>query len=473
MEYLKFDYTNTIGNSNDGRNFLSMKDIETIKERIHRAHEEIKKEKETKEELSFLDLPRAYSKTYGKTVFGDVLWGAKKLIDKKAKIIREQFSDYVQVAIGGSALGGIALCNALGNQPEPGGKNNKCNLHIPDNIDPVWLGDILDSINPETTFFNVISKSGGTVETLATFFVFYNALKKKVPARKLKENIGIMTNPGDGPLKALSKEEGFLLIPIPDSVHGRFSVLSPGGLLTAAVSGINIDELLEGAGEMNQLTDELDFWKNPVLLYAAIHYLVNVQKKIDMLVLMPYSQRLRTIADWYSQLVAESLGKKGNGITPIKALGATDQHSQLQLYNEGPKNKLVTFFSIDKFNREIKIPGEFPECKEYRYLWGHTINDLIESERRATAISLYNNGVPNCTFHIPGITPFYMGQLFMLLEKVIPILGKLYQVNAFDQPGVEESKQYARAMLGKKGEKYDKIREQVEFFSNAANRKIV
>nr|NIR09094.1 glucose-6-phosphate isomerase [Candidatus Aminicenantes bacterium] len=264
-------------------------------------------------------------------------------------------------------------------------------------------------------------------------------------------------------------KEGFTLIPIPDSVHGRFSVLSPGGLMTAAVSGINIDELLEGARVMNEATDELNLWENPVLLYAAVHYLVNTQKNIDTLILMPYSQKLSTFADWYSQLVAESLGKNGKGITPVKALGATDQHSQLQLYNDGPKNKLVTFFSVDKFNRNIKIPAESPEWEGYSYLKGHTINEFIDSSRMATAFSLYKNGVPNCTIHMPELIPFYMGQLFMLLEKVIPILGKLYEINAFNQPGVEESKDYARAILGKNGTKYDKIRKEIKDFTERYN----
>lgn len=473
MENLKFDYTYIIGDPTKGKNFLSVEELEGIKDRIRGVFEEVKNERDKKAELSFHYLPTAYHPKFGKTVFGDTLWEAKKHIDEKAKTIRERFSDYIQMAIGGSALGGIALYNALRKKTAANQKENICNIHIPNNIDPDWIGDILDTINIESTFINVISKSGGTVETLATFFVFFNELKKRVPVEKLKENIVIMTNPEAGPLADLSREEGFPLIPIPDSVHGRYSVLSPGGLLTAAVSGIDIDELLEGARVMNELTDKLDFWENPMMLYSAIHYLCNTEKNADQLILLPYSQGLRTISDWYSQMVAESLGKEGKGITPIKALGATDQHSQLQLYNEGPKNKLVTFFSVDKFKRNIHIPEEFPECKEYRYLWGHSINELLESEMRATAISLYNNGVPNCSIRMPELSPFYMGQLFMLLEKVIPILGKLYNVNAFDQPGVEESKEYARALLGKKGTVYDKIRKEVEFYSNPDNRKIV
>lgn len=473
MENLKFDYTYIIGDSNAGKKFLSIKDIEQVEEKILAASEEIKSEKDTKAQLSFLYLPTAYHSKFGNTLFGDTLWKAKELIDQKAKIIRERFSDYIQIAIGGSALGGMALYDALGRSATPNQKKKSCNIHIPNNIDPDWIGDILDSINKETTFFNVISKSGGTVETLATFFVFFNELKKRVPVEKLRENIIIMTNPEKGPLADLCKVEGFTLIPIPDSVHGRYSVLSPGGLLTAAVSGIDIDELLEGARVMDELTDQLEFWKNPMLLYAAIHFLCNTQKNIDQLILLPYSHGLRTIADWYSQLVGESLGKKGKGITPIKALGATDQHSQLQLYVEGPKNKLVTFFSVDKFKYKINIPEEFPGCKEYQYLWGHNINELLESERLATAISLYNNGVPNCTIRMPELTPFYMGQLLMLLEKVTPVLGKLYDVNPFDQPGVDEGKEYARALMGKKGETYDEIRKEVSFHSNPDSRRIV
>lgn len=466
MERIRLDFTHVIGDSENGK-FLSMEEIGQLGDTICSAHEELKKERLKKDELSFLSLPIAYNKKYGNTIFGDTLWNTKTVIDQKAEQIKSRFSDYVQIAIGGSALGATALVNALG---EP---QRKIRIHTPDNVDPEWIGEILDTIQTEKTFFNIISKSGGTVETLSNFFVFYDELRKKIPAEQLKDHFSIMTNPEKGPLADLCREEGFTIIPIPNSVHGRFSVLSPGGLLTAAVSGIDIDELLDGARVMDEFTEESEFWKNPMLLYAAFHYIANTRKDIDTLILLPYSQKLRTIADWYSQLVAESLGKDGKGITPVKALGATDQHSQLQLYNEGPMNKFVTFFSVEKYRRRIEIPNAFPSRKDYQYLWGNSLNNLLGSEQRATAISLYNHGVPNCTLRMPEITPFYMGQLFMLLEKVIPILGKLYNVNAFDQPGVEESKEYARAMLGKEGKVYEEKRKEMEFYSKPANCKVV
>lgn len=458
MERVRLDFTHVVGNSRDKGKFISIEELGEISGNVQQIHEEIKRERSEKNDLSFLSLPYAYSQEYGTTILGNILWKAKELIEQKLRFIRDNCSDYIQIAIGGSALGAIALFNALADQSNPRGKQHVCKIHIPDNIDPEWMGQILDSIEVENSFFSIISKSGDTVETLANFFIFYNVLKTRVSDKELKERIVIMTNPEGGALAKLCREEGFTLIPIPDSVHGRFSVLSPGGLLTAAVAGINIDDLLDGARFMDKLTDELSYWQNPMLLYASIHYLANVKKGLDTLILMPYSQRLRTIADWYSQLVAESLGKDGKGITPVKALGATDQHSQLQLYNEGPKNKLVTFFCVDKYGRFVKIPEEFPSCEDFRYLWGHSLNELLDSEQKATAVSLSNNGVPNCTIRIPEISPFYLGQLIILLEKVICILGKLYRVNTFNQPGVEESKEYTRAMLGKEGENYKEKR---------------
>ena len=464
MKNITIDYTN-IMNPTDNSRFLNDHDFESIRKDIETIQKQIQSERETNEALHFLSLPNAYDKRYSKTVFGNVLIDAKSQIDSRTKQIRNNFSDYVQIAIGGSALGSIALVDALGEGP--------VNVHLPDNIDPEWIASILDKIDPQRTILNIISKSGGTVETLSTFFIFYEELKKKVDKNTLKERITIMTNPERGPLYMLAKAEGFQLIPIPNSVHGRFSVLSPGGLLTAAVAGINIDELLDGARKMDEITTHSDFWKNPVLIYAAIHYLLNTRKSIDTLVLMPYSNSIKAIADWYSQLVAESLGKKGMGVTPVKAVGATDQHSQLQLYNDGPKNKFITFFSVEKFRSHFQIPEAFPSTQDFQYLSGHSINELFHSEERATAYSVYKNMVPNCTIKIPEVSAYYMGQLFMFLEKVIPVLGNLYNVNAFDQPGVEESKEYARALLGKEGEAYEKKRREIEAYSDPANRKIV
>ena len=263
MKNIKFDHTFSINGLRDNKNFISVKEVEQVRNKIQKAHKEINSERLKKDELSFLSLPYAYKKKKG-TVFGDTLWKAKELIDKKSKLIRGKGSDYVQIAIGGSALGSIALFNALADKLDPKQKKSNCRIHLPDNVDPEWIGKILDSIQIEKSYFNIISKSGGTVETLANFFIFYETLKKKIPAKKIKEHFIITTNPESGALAELCRQEGFTLIPIPDSVHGRFSVLSPGGLLTAAVCGIDIEELLHGAAVMDKLTEEKSFWQNPM-----------------------------------------------------------------------------------------------------------------------------------------------------------------------------------------------------------------
>lgn len=472
MDRVKLDYTYTLADKRQYKNLLVLKDFEKVRKDIDRAHEQIKQEKQVNKDLSFLSLPYAYNKEFGTTILGDALWGVKEQIESKAIMINEKASDFIQIGIGGSALGTIALYNALGNELNAHSKQN-LNIYLPDNIDPDWIGRILGSINMETTYFAVISKSGGTVETLANFAVFYEAAGKILTAEQLKEHFIIITNPGRGTLYELCKKEGFTLIPIPESIHGRFSVFSPGGLFPAAIMGIDIDELIRGARDMDIITEEKSFWENPLLIYSAIHYIANTTKGLSTLILIPYSHNLRTIADWYAQLIAESLGKDGKGMTPVKALGATDQHSQLQLYIDGPRNKLVTFFSIENFHRNIEITSVFPELAAFQHIAGHSLNELINIEQRATAISLYNNGIPGCTFIIPELSPYYLGQLLMLLEKVTCILGKLYGVNAFNQPAVEDSKKYTRALLGSDGTDAEQKRREIEHYSVTGNRKIV
>jgi glucose-6-phosphate isomerase len=232
------------------------------------------------------------------------------------------------------------------------------------------------------------------------------------------------------------------------------------GLFTAAIGGINIKSLLAGARLADQHTANSPFWENPAQQLAALHFLGLRKKGLSVLVLLPYSNGMRTVADWYSQLVAESLGKNGQGMTPVKALGVTDQHSQLQLYNDGPKDKLVVFFSVEEFAETLTIP-KIPSTSAYEYLEGNTLNALLRAELQATEVSLHLHGVPSCRFELPKLNAFNLGYLITILEKTVCILGRLLNVNAFDQPGVEESKEYARAMLRKSGEKYALLRETV------------
>jgi glucose-6-phosphate isomerase len=414
--------------------------------------------------LGFLELPYAYGEEHGATIFGDLFWGTLPRIEEAARRIRQDAATFFHLGIGGSALGAMTLVNALGPEAtgEPGGAGGE--IHVLDNVDPDWIGPVLCRADLTNTYANVVSKSGGTVETIATFAVLLERMRReaKLPEDVLKRRIFVTTNPEKGALLELARKEGFQVLPLPDVVHGRFSVFSPMGLFAAAVAGVDVAGLLAGARRADEVTAREPFRRNMAWKLAALHYLGLRKKGIKVLVLLPYSNRLRLLADWYSQLVAESLGKDGQGLTPVKALGVTDQHSQLQLYNDGPKDKLVVFFSVAEHREALPIPDAWAEGSDYSYLKGHSLADLLRVEREATEVSLHAHGVPSCRFGLPRIDAFNVGFLLGVLSKTVCILGELLGVDAFDQPGVEESKEYARAMLGKAGKGYEELRENVE-----------
>jgi glucose-6-phosphate isomerase len=228
------------------------------------------------------------------------------------------------------------------------------------------------------------------------------------------------------------------------------------GTLPAALIGIDVKSLLAGAGEMAKRCDNSDLATNPAGVYAMLQWLADTQLKKSIAVFMPYSDPLRDFAGWFVQLWAESLGKKrpdgtSVGSTPIAALGATDQHAQVQLFMEGPADKTVTFVAVHERATDMKIPAAFPDVKELGYLAGHSLGELIDIEQRATAGALAKRGRPNMTIHLDRVDATHVGQLMMFLEIATAYAGQLYGIDAFDQPGVELGKQFAYAMLGRPG----------------------
>jgi glucose-6-phosphate isomerase len=237
-------------------------------------------------------------------------------------------------------------------------------------------------------------------------------------------------------------------------------VLTGVGLLSAAVTGIDIHELLAGAAAMDKLCRESDqLWENPALTGAALHFLMDKAKGKSIQVMMPYSHALRDVADWFRQLWAESLGKKLDragkivrvGQTPEKAVGATDQHSVMQLYIEGPFDKVVTFLSVEDFGSTVNIPTAFEEYDAIKYLGGHTLNELLNAEQRGTELALTQNGKPNCAIRVKRVDARTVGALLYLLEMQTAYAGELYNINAFDQPGVQLGKDFTSALMGRKG----------------------
>jgi len=383
--------------------------------------------------------------------------------------------NFVVIGIGGSALGNIMLHSAL-NHPDYNllsrkRRGGRPRMFFLDNVDPDRTASLLGTLDPRRTAFNVITKSGDTAETMSNFLIARAWLMRAVGKRGLARRVVATTDESKGHLRKIVEKEGYESFVVPDGVGGRFSVLTAVGLISAAVSGVDIKQLLGGAAFMDRICRTDDPEKNPAAMNALLHYLLDTRKGKSISVMMPYVHRLRDFADWYRQLWAESLGKKLSlggkrvhvGQTPVKALGATDQHSQVQLYMEGPFDKVVTFIGVKEYPSEVKIPKAFAGMEGISYLGGHTLGELIRAEQESTALALAKNSRPNCTITLPELTPFTLGQLIYMYELQTAFAGALYNINAFDQPGVELGKKYAYGMMGRKGfEKFgDEVRRDV------------
>lgn len=376
-----------------------------------------------------------------------------KDIERYAKAQRGKFNHIVVLGIGGSSLGAICLRDALGHLFDANKTVRKQpRLHVMDNIDPSLILELEEVIDYECTLFVVISKSGTTPEILSQFMYFKDALRKhKLP---MAEHMVFVTDPEVGFLREVADAEGITTFPVPSDVGGRFSVLTPVGLLPAALIGLNLKKLLKGAQTMRDSFLTESYTKNLPFQLATIQYLL-AQKGKTINVMMPYANKLYRFADWYRQLLAESIGKakdtNGNtvhvGITPVIALGATDQHSQSQLYNEGPHDKLIMFLAVDKLAKQVKIPALYKKDDRTTFLNGVTFNTLIETSYRATADSYTENERPNMTIRIDTISEESLGELFLLFEAATAFLGEYFNINAFDQPGVERAKVLTKQYL--------------------------
>lgn len=377
-----------------------------------------------------------------------------------AKGVREKFDTFVVLGIGGSALGPIAVFQALKHMHHndlPKEKRNAPKFYVEDNVDPERMHALLDVIDIEKTCFNVITKSGATSETMTQYLIIMDLLTKKLGDRAA-ENIIATTDEKKGNLIKIAKEKNLKTFYIPDGVGGRFSQLCPVGLLAAAVLGIDIEEMLSGAAYMDEICKEKDMYKNPALISAVLQYLA-MKKGKNISVMMPYADSLKFMADWYCQLWGESLGKandlNGNkvfvGQTPVKALGVTDQHSQVQLYTEGPFDKVLTILAVDNYRKEYEIPHGCENIPDVSFLGGHTMGELIQAERRATEYALTVKERLNHTLYIPEVNAFTVGELLYFYEMETAYCGEMLNINTYDQPGVEGGKNATYALLGKSG----------------------
>ncbi len=347
-------------------------------------------------------------------------------IQEAGERLAEEFDAFVNIGIGGSALGGATVVDALA----PGS-----DVFFLDNVDTEYLARLLGDLALDKTVFSVVSKSGKTAETVANYLLVRDALEDAgcEPSEHL-----VVTTGTESPLRDLDTRATF---GFPD-VPGRYSALSVVGLLPAAFAGVDVEGVLEG-GERAEPAEDEGVLDNSGRSLGATSYLLG-ERFVDASVMMPYAERLETFADWYAQICAESLGKEGGGQTPVRAVGATDQHSLLQLLVDGPRDKLVTF--VD--------PGSDGDDAQYEvsghdgYLDGVALDELRDAELDATQASLVRKGVPNVRVELDGVRPEELGELLYTYEVATVVAGRLAGVNPFDQPGVEWGKRAARGTLG-------------------------
>jgi glucose-6-phosphate isomerase len=442
---IRLDYTNMMAPPIDGG--ITESEWRDAASRFEEAHRGVANE-HASGTLGFLDLPddRALH---------------QQTLDyvQRVKARMGELTDVVVLGIGGSALGPIALRTSLRppqwNLLDDAARGGEPRLHVLDNVDPANIAALLGRLDLRRSLFVVISKSGGTAETMAQYLVVRARLNEVLGEAGARERLVFVTDPQKGALRTIARNEKIEALEIPANVGGRFSVLTPVGILPAALIGIDTAELLAGAADMRTRCASKVLGDNIAGTWAALQYLADTKHGRPIQVLMPYSDALRDMADWFVQLWAESLGKHrvagdaGVGPTPLGALGATDQHSKVQLFMEGPGDKTVTFIGVEEGSVEVTIPRLHADVPELAYLGGHQLGELLDIERRATAGALARRGRPNMTLTLERVDPFHVGALLMFLELATAYAGRLYGVNAFDQPGVELGKQFTYAMLGR------------------------
>lgn len=372
-----------------------------------------------------------------------------ELIDSCKKVFNK-FSDrthFFQIGIGGSSLGPEMLISALSKKPE-------VKFQFINNIDPEKMHDQLANLDPQKSLFYFVSKSGGTAETNAALAIITTLLQEKgIKESDFKNYFVFCTDPVKSDLLNLGNELGIDCLQVPSNVGGRFSVLTPVGILPALFAGINVDQLWQGAESVKSRLLESNVEKNELLKLASIIMQLK-DKAVSQTVFMPYSSKLRDFSFWFIQLWAESLGKKlsrdgkiiNTGLTPIPGYGATDQHSQVQLFMEGPHDKLFFMLEIENFSKDYSLSNAFtaPSLKK---LSGHSLSQLMKAEFEGTLKAMEQNERPYIRFSLTQNNEMEMGEAILFFESLTALMGHYLNIDPFDQPGVEAGKIFAFEFL--------------------------
>jgi len=375
--------------------------------------------------------------------------------------IRGRFDHVLVLGIGGSALGTKALMAALRspdwNEWSAERRRGLPTVTVLENVDPVTVTETLERFDPRRTLVNVISKSGGTAETLAQYLIVRHWLEQAVGADAARGQLVITTDPEKGALREVARTEEITAFDVPPGVGGRYSVLTAVGLVPAAMVGIDLDALLRGAQDAVDAAgaDSLD--RNDAARWAAWQWQAQATRAANVHVVMPYSDRLRQFAEWYRQLWAESLGKRKDreghdvfrGPTPVGAVGTTDQHSQVQLFIEGPFDKTITFVRVADTADQLEIPGRAGLHSSLSYLPGKKLGALLDAELLATREALRQQGRMSMMLELETVDARHLGELLMFFQLATGYAGVWYGVDPFDQPGVELGKVLTFKAMGK------------------------
>ncbi|MBI2343072.1 MAG: glucose-6-phosphate isomerase [Deltaproteobacteria bacterium] len=434
MEKITLDMTGVLADAIGEPHGITAQEWDAMLPRLRTAQQRLC-ERHAMHQLGFAELP------FDQATVESIL--------KVAQQVRYRFDHVVVLGIGGSALGLRAMLEALLNPSvvmhDSLDRRSVPTLSIFDNVDPDAFVPGIQQLDWRMTCVNVVSKSGKTVETGAQWLIVRELLQKRFGSQRWKDHVIVTTDPATGPLRAMVICEGLRSFEVPPNVGGRFSALTPVALFPAACAGIDIAEMIAGAQAMAERCFSEAIEENSAAQLAGIHYLLDTAHQKSMAVMMPYAQALRRFTDWYVQLLAESLGKQGLGQTPIPAVGATDQHSQLQLFVDGPNNKVVTIMTVAHHNCAVTIPHT--DEPSFAFLGGHDMATLLQGEAMATRQSLQEAQRPTLHLQLPRLSPHTFGALLFCYEWHVALLGELYGLNAFDQPGVERGKQLTREHL--------------------------
>lgn len=410
-------------------------------------------------EVPFTDaeLTEAATALEGRFASGEL--GFAEILDEDCAAIQswaeqrlaEGWTDQIVIGIGGSSLGARAVLHSAAPQHLRG-----LRTHFGENLDPETVDRLFSSVDPRRTLIVVITKSGTTIETMSQFWIAWQLLARSVGEEAAHRQVVAITDPAQGELRKLVDRHGWANFSVPPNVGGRFSVLTAVGLVPLALAGYPIDELLEGARKTRDAHSGklASTWGR-----AAAEHVALMRQGVDELVMMAYADRLALLVDWFCQLWGESLGKARTrdgdlvhvGITPIKALGVIDQHSQVQLYMEGPAKKHVTFLEVERFARDTRVPTSPDLPKGLQHLQGRSISEIFAAELQGTRAALRREGRATSRWVFEEITPTSVGAFLVAWQMITAMAGELLNINAFDQPGVELGKKIAHGLLGRQG----------------------